>query len=79
MELKGKVYIQLAKEVGDTGYTLPRLMSLSPVKMGALPHCEEDTQPRIQTRYIGITRHPSGNIRGTPGESKHQKMIGITK
>ena len=37
MELNGKVYIQLAKEVGDTGYTLPRLMSLSPVKMGPFP------------------------------------------
>ena len=34
VELEGKVYICLARKVGDTGYTLPCLTSLSPVKMG---------------------------------------------
>lgn len=37
VELSGKVYIRLTRKVGDTGYTLPCLTSLSPVKMGPFP------------------------------------------
>lgn len=34
VELTGKVFIHLVRKVGDTGYTLPCLTTLSPVKMG---------------------------------------------
>lgn len=34
VQLPGWVYIRLARKMGDGGYTLPKLSSLSPVKMG---------------------------------------------
>lgn len=34
MQLTGKVYIRLARKMGDGCYTLPKLSLLSPVKMG---------------------------------------------